>query len=230
MIFGVENAEEGFAIQTFRCLSIQTAGWPEASATAMIYDPQKHQRRSIRLKGYDYTQPGAYFVTICTQNRESLLGEIVEGEMMLNEYGQVVVGCWIWLAKQYPYVELDEWVVMPNHAHSIVILSGMDDSRRGGSRTAPTTKSLGRLVGAFKTVSTKRINQMRHTPGAPVWQRNYYEHIIRDEDELNRLRQYILDNPVQWEMDENNPNRQVDESSSHKTFSKGTVGAQHAVP
>ena len=70
----------------------------------MVYDPQKHQRRSIRLKGYDYSQPGAYFVTICTLNRESLLGEIVEGEMILNEYGQVVAGCWAWLAKQYPYV------------------------------------------------------------------------------------------------------------------------------
>ena len=168
----------------------------------MVYDPQKHRRRSIRLKGYDYSQAGAYFVTICTQNRESLLGEIVGGEMILNAYGRVVAVCWVWLAKQYPYVELDEWVMMPNHAHGIVILSG----GRGGSRTAPT-KSLGRLVGAFKTVSTKRINQMRHTPGAAVWQRNYYEHIIRNEDELNRLRQYILDNPVQWEMDENNPNR-----------------------
>ena len=168
-------------------------------------------------------------MTICTRNRESLLGEIVEGEMILNEYGRVVAGCWVWLAKQYPYVELDEWVMMPNHAHGIVILSEMAGSRRGGSRTAPT-KSLGRLVGAFKTVSTKRINQMRHTPGAPVWQRNYYEHIIRDEDELNRLRQYILDNPVQWEMDENNPDRQMGESSRDKTFSTGMVGAQHGVP
>jgi putative transposase len=172
----------------------------------MVYDPQKHQRRSIRLKGHDYSQPGTYFVTICTQNCASLLGEIVEGGMILNEYGQVVAVCWVWLAKQYPYVELDEWVVMPNNAHGIVILSGMDGSRRGGSRTAPT-KSLGRLVGAFKTVSTKRINQMRHTPGAAVWQRNYYEHIMRNKDELNRIRQYILDNPVQWKMDENNPNR-----------------------
>ncbi len=179
----------------------------------MVYDPQQHQRRSIRLKGYDYSQPGAYFVTICTQNREPVLGEIVEGEMILNEYGQVVARCWMWLAKQYPHVELDEWVVMPNHAHCIVILSGRggsrkggSSSRKGGSRTAPT-KPLGRLVGAFKTVSTKRINQIRNTPGAPVWQRNYYEHIIRDEDELNLIRQYILDNPVQWEMDENNPNR-----------------------
>jgi len=205
----------------------------------MIYDPQKHQRRSIRLKGYDYSQPGAYFVTICTRNRESLLGEVVEEEMILNECGQVAAGCWVWLAKQYPYVELDEWVVMPNHTHSIVVLSG-----RGGSRTAPTrialtriaptriahTHPVGRLVGALKTVSTKRVNQMRHTPGAPLWQRNYYEHIIRDEDELNRLRQYILDNPVQWEMDENNPDRQMDESSRDKTFSTGMVGAQHAVP
>ncbi len=170
----------------------------------MIYDPQKHHRRSIRLRGYDYSQAGAYFVTICTHDRESLLGEIVEGEMILNEYGQVMTECWIWLAKQFAYLELDEWVVMPNHLHGIIIIT---DARRGGSRTAPT-KPLGRLVGAFKTVSTKQINQMRHTPGTRVWQRNYYEHVIRNEDELNRLRWYILDNPVQWNMDENNPNFQ----------------------
>ncbi len=172
----------------------------------MTYDPQIHHRISIRLKDYDYSQAGAYFVTICTRNRQSMLGEIVDDEMFLNEYGQVVAECWDWLARQYKYVELAERIVMPNHTHSIVVISVKEDSRRGGSRTAPT-KSLGRLVGAFKTVSTKRINQMRHTPGATVWQRNYYEHVIRNEDELNNLRRYILDNPVQWNMDEDNPNR-----------------------
>jgi putative transposase len=173
----------------------------------MIYDPQKHHRRSIRLRGYDYSQAGAYFVTICARNHESIFGQIMEGKMVLNEYGQAVAECWCWLEIQYEYVELDECVVMPNHTHGIVILSGMDHSRRGGSRTAPT-KPLGRLVGAFKTVSTKRINQMRHTPGAHARQRNYHEHVIRNEDELTHLRWYILDNPVQWNMDENNPNFQ----------------------
>jgi len=183
----------------------------------MIHDPHKHHRCSIRLKGCDYSQPGAYFVTICTHNRESLLGEIVGGEMILNEYGREVSKCWVWLAKQYPYLASDEWVVMPNHTHGIVILSGTYGLRRGGSRTA-LTKSLGRLVGVFKTVSTKRINGMRHTPGSSLWQRNYYERVIRNEDELNRLRQYIPDNPAQWDIDENNPDRQKGRPSCSKTF------------
>jgi REP element-mobilizing transposase RayT len=221
----------------------------------MVYDPRKHQRRSIRLQGYDYSQPGAYFVTICTRNRESLFGEIVEGEMILNEYGQIVAGCWICLAKQYTYAELDEWVVMPNHLHGILAI--VDDGRGMACRTptgidreapiirrgdrlgrpytpnrphGPAPGSIGAIVGQFKSIATKRINAFRGIPGAPVWQRNYYEHIIRNEDELNRLRQYILDNPVQWEMDENNPNRQMDASSCHKTFSTGMVGAWHAAP
>jgi putative transposase len=155
-------------------------------------------RRSVRLKGYDYSQEGAYFVTICTHGREPSLGRVAAGEMILSNSGRVVSQSWLWLAEQYPFVELDEWVVMPNHVHGIVIL------RRSGSRTAPT-KPLGRLVGAFKTVSAKQINRQRGTPGARFWQRNYYERVVRDEDELNRLRRYLLDNPVQWEGDEDNP-------------------------
>ena len=166
----------------------------------MTGDKPRPSRRSIRLKGYDYSQEGAYFVTICTRDREPLLGRIADGQMVLSEFGMVVARSWLWLAARYPFVELDEWVVMPNHVHGIVIL------RRGGSRTAPT-KPLGRLVGAFKTVSAKRINQIRGVPGEPVWQRNYYERIVRDDDELSRLRRYVLDNPVQWETDENNPAR-----------------------
>ena len=104
---------------------------------------------------------------------------------------------------------MDEWVVMPNHLHGIIVI--VDAACRGGSRTAPTNlarhKPLGRLIGAFKTVSTKRINAIRDTPNLPVWQRNYYEHIIRDDEELNRIRQYIADNPMQWEMDSENPSR-----------------------
>ncbi len=107
----------------------------------MIYDPQKHHRRSIRLRGYDYSQAGAYFVTICTRNHESIFGQIMEGEMILNEYGQVMTECWIWLAKQFAYLDLDEWVVMPNHLHGIIIIT---DARRGGSRTAPTKHLYGR--------------------------------------------------------------------------------------
>jgi REP element-mobilizing transposase RayT len=172
----------------------------------MNYNPEIHHRRSIRLKDYDYSQSGAYFVTICSWSRECLFGEIIDGNMQLEEFGQIIQENWTWLSHQYKYVHLDEWSVMPNHLHGIVVIN---DDGRGGSRTAPTNiikqKSLGRLIGAFKTVSTKQINLMRNTPGIPVWQRNYYEHIIRNDDELNRTREYIINNPLRWAEDENNP-------------------------
>lgn len=169
----------------------------------MQYDPERHHRRSIRLQGYDYTRAGAYFVTICTQNREHLFGEVVTGEMRLNEMGRIVAETWRWLATQYDYVELDEWIVMPNHLHGIIVIT---DNCRGGSRTAPTVKRkpIGRLIGAFKTVSTKRINEHRGTPGFPIWQRNYYEHIIRNEDDLEAIRRYIACNPLRWHLDREN--------------------------
>ena len=180
----------------------------------MRFDPEKHHRRSIRLGGYDYSQAGAYFVTICTQDRQSLFGEIVEGEMRLNEYGWVVAECWEWLDQRYQHVDLDGWVVMPNHLHGVIMIDdvGRGGSGRGGSRTAPTDmakrKPLGRLIGAFKTVSAKQINNLRGMSGAPVGQRNYYEHVIRAEDELDRIRGYIDDNPRMWEMDRENPTAQ----------------------
>jgi len=124
--------------------------------------------------------------------------------MRLNEIGNIVADSWKWLAMQYDYVELDEWVIMPNHIHGIIVVN---DRCRGDLRIAPTgkRKPIGRLIGAFKTVSTKHINIMRGTPGIPVWQRNYYEHIIRNEDALNRIRQYITDNPMRWASDRENP-------------------------
>jgi len=170
-----------------------------------MINQDKRRRRSIRLRDYDYSQPGAYFATICTKDRQCLFGDVIGGEMRLNEFGQIVEYCWEWLENQYEYVELDAYVVMPNHLHGIILI--MDDRRRGGSRTAPTTKrkSLGRLIGAFKTVSTKSINKTRGIPNSVVWQRNYYEHVIRNEDELNEIREYIANNPLKWESDEENP-------------------------
>jgi putative transposase len=184
----------------------------------MQYDPNRHHRRSIRLKGYDYRQAGLYFVTICTLNRKPLLGEIIEGAVRLSPIGEIVATSWVWLGEHYPYVELDEWVMMPNHLHGILAIHDVADGMgRGGSRTAPTTpplpreaikrKSLGRLIGAFKTVSTKHINQVVHEPRERFWQRDYYETIIRDEDHLNRARQYIQLNPANWSHDNENPNR-----------------------
>ena len=203
----------------------------------MPYDPEKHDRRSIRLDGYDYAQPGGYFVTLCVQDRVCLFGNVVDGRMRLNRFGQVVAGRWRWLEQRYAHVRHDAWVVMPNHLHGIVVLTGGDANRggnggrrssRGGSRTAPTTtvnkptpdeptpdepapaksskrKPLGRLIGAFKTVSTKRMNQMRDTPGERIWQRNFYERIVRDAREHARIRQYIRDNPRRWNADRYRP-------------------------
>ncbi len=174
----------------------------------MRYDPEKHHRRSIRLKGYDYSQAGAYFITIVTQGRVCMFGDVVDGAMCLNDTGRIVAEVWQWLATQYDYVMLDAWVVMPNHLHGIMVITDPDgdaDQGRGGSRTAPTRrKSVGRLVGAFKTVSTKRINERHGTPGAVVWQRNYYEHIIRGAASLARIRRYIATNPSRWSMDREN--------------------------
>lgn len=149
-------------------------------------------------------------MTICTQNRECLLGKIVDGEIRLSEVGQIVADAWEWLAMRYPYVELDISILMPNHLHGIIMIH--DDIRRGGSRTAPTKirKPLGRLIGAFKTVSTKRINESRNTPGNRVWQRNYYEHVIRNEADLAEVREYILNNPARWNEDDYNPDLRRD--------------------
>ena len=183
----------------------------------MPYDPEIHHRRSIRLRRYDYSQPGSYYVTLCTQGKEHLFGEIPEGEMHRNEWGDHVARCWEWLGQQYPYIDLDEWIVMPNHLHGIIVIAdrrGASRSalvnnpacfRRGGSRTAPTKrKPLGRLVGAFKTVSTDDINQLRRTPARPLWQRDFYDHIVRNEDELSKIREYIRTNPLRWASDPDN--------------------------
>ncbi|MAT98216.1 MAG: transposase [Anaerolineaceae bacterium] len=184
----------------------------------MPYDPHKHHRRSIRLKGYDYTTSGIYFVTICVQNRHCVLGEVINGEMVLSPIGQIVADAWCWLAEQYDYVMLGAWTVMPNHLHGLLMLvdlpaldSGTGTSRRGASRRAPTTdvsvkvKSLGQLVGAFKTVSTKAINKLQETPGTRFWQRNYYERIVRNEREQRAIEQYIYNNPATWPEDKLHP-------------------------
>ncbi len=166
----------------------------------MKYDPNKHHRRSIRLPGYDYSQSGAYFVTICTYQRQCLFGDIVDEQMVLNQYGVIVADTYQWLCQRYPYLYTDKWVVMPNHFHVIMVIT--DQPRRGVSRNAPTTnkkrKPLGRLIGAFKTVSTKKINILRDAPGTTLWQRNYYEHIIRNQDTMDKIRQYIINNPRSW--------------------------------
>ncbi len=180
----------------------------------------RYHRRSIRLKGYDYTQPGAYFVTICTHGREMLFGRVVGGEMALNEFGEIVREEWFKTARVRPYVRLyeDEFVVMPNHIHGIIWIVEVDpdddDDVGERRRRAPTSHeqvcrpvpgSLPTIVRAFKSAATKRINLLRDTQGARVWQRNYYERIIRDERALNAIRRYIIANPMRWSLDRHNP-------------------------
>jgi putative transposase len=178
----------------------------------------KHQRRSIRLRNYDYSQAGYYYVTICTQDRICLFGGVREEHVYLNRLGLLVKRCWRWLPHRYPYVKLDRWVIMPNHLHGIVVIAD-EDLCRGGSRTAPTAvvprrKALGRLIGAFKTASTKEINKIMNTPGARIWQRSFYDHVMRNETELGLIRQYIFNNPLKWHLDRNNPDNWWQKPSS----------------
>jgi putative transposase len=230
----------------------------------MLYDPQKHHRHSIRLKGYDYTQTGAYFVTICAWGRKCLFGEVAAGEMVLNENGLIVLAAWEDLSNHYSNVELDAFVVMPNHVHGIIVLrdgisavvgAGYVSGYVGaGLKPAPTTNitpnpatdrtsnpatngtshpatdrtsnpvtsfppdpttdpksastnnhGLPEIVRALKTFSARRINEFHQSPGVPVWQRNYFDHIIRNEDDWRRIYDYIQNNPVRWEQDQLHP-------------------------
>lgn len=163
-------------------------------------------RRSIRLQGYDYSRAGAYFVTICTQDGECLFGEIGDGAMRLNDAGKIVAAEWLNTAEIRAEIELDEWVIMPNHVHGILVISGRGDRpvHKGDRPVAPTgpkARSIGAVMAGFKSVVTKRVNELRRTPGAKLWQRNYWEHIVRDEIDLHRIREYISNNPGRWEMD-----------------------------
>jgi putative transposase len=180
--------------------------------TKTPYDPQHHHRCSIRLKGYDYAQAGAYFVTLCTQNRVCLFGDITDGEMRLNDAGQLVLTVWNELPVHYAGVDIDAFVIMPNHIHGIIVLSvgtvgaGPRACPQGRPRGGAPTMSLPDVVHRFKTLTTKRYTdgvKQSNWPPFPgkVWQRNYYERVIRGEAELGRARRYIETNPAQWQTD-----------------------------
>ncbi len=183
------------------------------------FDPRFHHRRSIRLPGYDYTREGAYAVTMVTQGREERFGEIMDGVMRLNQIGRIVDEAWHDLPNHYPHVELDVFCIMPNHVHAIIILKddvGAGNGVGAGLRPAPTpapTPSptqrhpLSEIVRAFKSFSARRINAARGTRGIPVWQRNYYEHVIRDNDDYLAQTNYIHNNPLNWEKDDENQKR-----------------------
>jgi len=206
------------------------------------FDPDIYHRKSIRLKGYDYTLPGAYYITLCIHDRdEELFGMVENGVMILNEFGRILEKTWFELPNQNPRVSLDSHVIMPDHFHGIIVIRDNPSVRAGyepaptlmiqpagtgcdptgaGYEPAPTpmiqpvgtgcdptgagyepapTKyhGLPEIVRQFKSFSARRINESRKSPGIPVWQRNYYEHIIRP-GEIERIRQYIRDNPQNY--------------------------------
>lgn len=187
------------------------------------FDPTKHHRRSIRLKGYDYASEGAYFVTIVTQGRECLFGEIHDGKMILNEAGQMIVKWWNELRNKFPDVVLGAFVVMPNHFHGIIIIEknvGADlrvcpngENISGEHIGSPRQKfnvPLSQVIQWFKTMTTNEyirgVKQSGWTPFiGKLWQRNYYEHIIRNEKSLQRITDYILSNPSRWDGNQENP-------------------------
>lgn len=162
----------------------------------MKYHPDTHHRRSIRLKGYDYGQEGTYFVTICTFNRECLFEEFPRLKRIVEKQWEII-------PRRHENVLLDEYVIMPNHLHGIIVItdtaSDAKATTRAGASPAPTGKFVGApLAGALSV--TENINAR-----GKFWQRNYYEHVIRNEDDLNRIREYIVNNPARWAEDENNP-------------------------
>jgi REP element-mobilizing transposase RayT len=176
----------------------------------MKFDPDRHHRRSIRLPEYDYTFWGTFFITICTHERENLFGEVAGGEMRLNEQGKIVYEEWDRSGELRSEVSLGPFVVMPNHVHCIVTIESVGAHGNAPSKAGlieRPRRSLATFVGGFKGAVTRRINVLRDTAGTPVWQRNFYEHVIRDEDEFQRIRQYIDDNPRRWADDEYNPGR-----------------------
>jgi len=218
----------------------------------MKFDPEKHHRQSIRLRNYDYSQPGYYFLTICTYKKQSWFGEIKNDRMSLNQIGKIVAEEWLNTLQIRLNFQLDQWVIMPNHLHGIVIINehilGLGEEDRDilgdrnmseqkifgegsqdflgdrnvskqkifgegnldflGARNAPLRQepnSISSFVAGFKSAVTKRINLLRNNRDIPIWQRNYYESIIRDEQSLIVIREYIKNNPYQWKKDPDNP-------------------------
>ncbi len=181
------------------------------------------------MKNFDYSQNGAYFITICTHGRKCLFGNVGAGSkpalntqqpkdlshskpaniksplMHQNEMGQLVEYTWNDLTNHINGIELDEFIVMPNHVHGIVVIDRVEQKRAGLEPALTKNHGLPEIVRQFKTFSARRINALRKTPGVPLWQRNYYEHIVRNEEDYLRIAEYIINNPLTWGSDENNP-------------------------
>jgi REP element-mobilizing transposase RayT len=179
----------------------------------MAYDPNKHHRRSIRLKGYDYSQCGAYFITICINHGRTFLGKIREGEMFASPAGEMVAESWDDLPLRFPNIDLDEFTIMPNHIHGIFLITDLD------SRPNDNPTTLGTIIGALKSISThqyiKGVEKHNWEPfDKKLWQRNYYDRIIRNERELEAIRAYIINNPANWTEDKLHPSAKPNKFNS----------------
>ncbi|KRT65801.1 MAG: hypothetical protein XU11_C0019G0022 [Candidatus Dadabacteria bacterium CSP1-2] len=190
----------------------------------MKYNPDIHHRKSIRLKGYDYSQGGACFITICARNKELYFQQH-------PELKRILIRQWQEIPDRYANIRLDEFVIMPNHIHGIIIVGAtlavaQAREKRAGARPAPT---IGEIIGIFKSLCLhdwlKYIKENRIDAVGKFWQRNYYEHIIRNEDELNKIREYIQNNPLKWNLDRENPERVGQDLLEDEIF-KRTKGVQ----
>ena len=173
------------------------------------YNPKIHHRESMRLKNYNYSQDGYYFTTICTKNKIECFGEIIDGKMVLNECGKIVEKCWLEIPKHFPDVLLDEYIVMSNHIHGIVAIENQDPVVVGNENFrsllgwyGAKSRSLSSIIRGFKIGVTKWCHQNNYDS---IWQKSFYDHIIRNEKSLDEIRKYIVENPLKWELDRNNP-------------------------
>jgi REP element-mobilizing transposase RayT len=181
----------------------------------LIHGSDHHRdRRSIRLRGYDYTQEGVYFVTICARHKECLFGEVVDGQVRLSECGRIVEEEWLRTAVVRPHVTLDSFVVMPNHLHGLIVIGNTTGkgtrlrvAAEGEGPAGPPPSSIGAIIGQFKSAVTRRSAPSHAAHDYTIWQRNYHEHIVRSDKALQHLREYVANNPAQWELDSLHPTK-----------------------
>ena len=188
----------------------------------------KTRKNSLRLNNYNYSWAGAYFITICSYKKESLFGKIDDHSMQLNNFGNILQRCWDQIPGKYKNIKLGNFVIMPNHIHGIIwIVEAIHESpetkqtihkssyKNGVIRELPLQVErrkmlLSKIIGRFKMNSSKLINNIRNSTGAHIWQRGYYDHIIRNDEDLNNIKQYIQNNPQNWDKDKNNFDAEID--------------------
>jgi len=160
------------------------------------------RRTSPRITGYDYSLPGTYFVTICSRRRECLFGTVIDSAVLLSDIGLIVNQYWLEIPHHFPTVTLDLHVVMPNHVHGLLSLPSSNEAPQ-----LDIAHDLNAIVGSFKAAATRSVNTRHAAQGFRLWQRSYYDHAVRTEQGLERIREYIVNNPLKWELDEYNPER-----------------------